>query len=42
MPAARSERLAAINKLLNATRRSGFLQGVIDRASNGTEIEPAP
>ena len=41
-PAARTERLAAINKFLNEARQSGFLQGAITRANNGTEIEPAP
>ena len=41
-PAARTERLAAINKFLNEARQSGFLQDAITRANNGTEIEPAP
>ncbi len=41
-PAARTERLAAINKFLNEARQSGFLQGAITLANNGTEIEPAP
>jgi len=42
VPANRTERLAAINGFLGAARHSGFLQGAIDRANNGTEIEPAP
>ena len=42
VPAKRTERLAAINKFLSEARQSGFLQKSIDRANNGTEIEPAP
>ncbi len=42
VPAAKTERLAAINRFLDETRKSGFLQEAITRADNGTEIEPAP
>lgn len=34
--------LAAVNRFLDETRASGFLQASIAKAANGTEMEPAP
>lgn len=34
--------LERVNKMIDETRASGFLQGSIDRSRNGTEIEPQP
>lgn len=42
VPGKRSERLAEVNRFLDAMRQSGQLQAAITRANNGTEIEPAP
>jgi hypothetical protein len=42
VPAAKHDALAAVNTFIEDARRDGFLQGAIDRANVGVEIEPAP
>lgn len=42
VPGKRTERLAAVDQFLDAMRQNGFLLAAINRANNGTEIEPAP
>ena len=42
VPAGMPERLADVNRFLDAARADGFLQRAIDRANMGVEIEPAP
>jgi polar amino acid transport system substrate-binding protein len=42
VPAGMPERLAEVNRFIEAARNDGFLQRAIDRANVGVEIEPAP